>query len=74
MCFQQVDDYRPPQWPGQEHPQQEHLDFYVDDLDGAVATANGLIGAAKDAVQPGRRIATVSRAAGLPIAVAIMSR
>lgn len=23
----------PPEWPGQEHPQQFHLDFDVDDLD-----------------------------------------
>ena len=24
LAFQRVDAYRPPQWPGQEHPQQEH--------------------------------------------------
>jgi predicted enzyme related to lactoylglutathione lyase len=53
VCFQQVDDYRPPQWPGQEHPQQEHLDFYVDDLDGAEEQVIAL-GARKHAVQPGR--------------------
>jgi predicted enzyme related to lactoylglutathione lyase len=28
-----VEDYRPPQWPGQESPQQMHLDFDVDDLE-----------------------------------------
>lgn len=46
----------------------------VDDLDAAVDSAGGLVGAPRDAVQPGRRIATVSRTAGLPLAVALMSR
>ena len=30
--FQKVDDYRPPQWPDPEFPQQSHLDLEVDDL------------------------------------------
>ena len=38
ICFQQVADYRPPVWPGQEVPQQSHLDFVVDDLDAARST------------------------------------
>ena len=46
----------------------------VDDLDVAVAAAPDLIGRPKAAVQAGRRIATVSRAAGLTTAVAFMSR
>ena len=46
----------------------------VADLDAAVAAGAGLLGAPRDAVQPGRRIATVGRAAGLPLAVAFMSR
>ncbi|REK85266.1 VOC family protein [Streptomyces inhibens] len=29
LAFQQVADYRPPQWPGQDVPQQLHLDFDV---------------------------------------------
>ncbi|MGW1378606.1 VOC family protein [Streptomyces sp. NPDC002446] len=29
LAFQQVADYRPPQWPGQDVPQQVHLDFDV---------------------------------------------
>lgn len=33
LAFQRVEDYRPPQWPGQEAPQQMHLDFDVDDLE-----------------------------------------
>jgi catechol 2,3-dioxygenase-like lactoylglutathione lyase family enzyme len=52
ICFQRVEDYVPPQWPGQEHPQQEHLDFEVDDLDVAEAQLLA-IGARKHSVQPG---------------------
>ncbi|MFB7240509.1 VOC family protein [Streptomyces sp. NPDC056202] len=37
LGFQRVDGYRPPTWPGQDVPQQLHLDFDVDDLDEAVA-------------------------------------
>ena len=33
ICFQQVSDYRAPEWPGQELPQQVHLDVIVEDLD-----------------------------------------
>ncbi|MCL7494613.1 VOC family protein [Streptomyces sp. MCA2] len=29
LAFQRVADYRPPQWPGQDVPQQLHLDFDV---------------------------------------------
>jgi len=46
----------------------------VEDIDTAVAAADGLIAQPKEAVQAGRRIATVSRAAGLPLAVALMTR
>jgi hypothetical protein len=33
LSFQLVEDYSPPRWPGQEHPQQVHLDVMVTDLD-----------------------------------------
>jgi hypothetical protein len=33
LAFQYVDAYRPPEWPGQDIPQQIHLDIKVDDLD-----------------------------------------
>ncbi len=33
LGFQRVPDYRAPAWPGQELPQQSHLDFEVEDLD-----------------------------------------
>lgn len=49
--FQQVSGYRPPQWPGQEVPQQAHLDFVVDDL--AVGSAQVIeLGATAALVQP----------------------
>ena len=37
ICFQPVADYTPPQWPGQQVPQQMHIDLIVDDLDAAEA-------------------------------------
>lgn len=50
--FQTVADYSRPQWPGQDHPQQFHLDFRVSDLDSARAHAEGL-GASLAPGQPG---------------------
>ena len=50
LAFQQVTEYRKPEWPGQDVPQQSHLDVKVDDLDagetavlaiGATATGSG---------------------------------
>ena len=46
------------------------VSFVVPDLD---ALAGPLLGAARPAVQPGRRIVTVSRAAGLSLAVALIT-
>jgi hypothetical protein len=45
----------------------------VADLDAAVERLDGLAGTARDAVQPGRRIATVRREAGLSVALALMT-
>jgi predicted enzyme related to lactoylglutathione lyase len=50
--FQTVADYAAPQWPGQAHPQQFHLDLRVEDLDTAVAHAQSL-GASVASEQPG---------------------
>ncbi|MBA3310877.1 MAG: VOC family protein [Nocardioidaceae bacterium] len=52
ISFQQVEAYTPPAWPGQEVPQQMHLDVIVDDLDTAEAAVLGL-GAIKHEHQPG---------------------
>jgi hypothetical protein len=46
LAFQYVEAYRPPEWPGQEVPQQMHLDVKVDDLD-AGETAVLAIGATR---------------------------
>ncbi|WP_433367644.1 VOC family protein [Streptosporangium sp. CA-115845] len=35
LCFQRVEDYRPPRWPDPTRPQQFHLDLDVKDLDQA---------------------------------------
>jgi len=65
LAFQQVTDYTPPQWPGQEHPQQAHLDFAVADLDVAEAQLLA-IGARKHAVQPGESFRVYLDPAGHP--------
>ena len=52
LGFQRVDGYRAPQWPGQDLPQQFHLDFGVEDLDAAEKRVRGL-GAVKPDHQPG---------------------
>jgi catechol 2,3-dioxygenase-like lactoylglutathione lyase family enzyme len=49
--FQRVEDYQAPKWPGQQEPQQAHLDFEVDDLDLAEVALLRL-GARKPAEQP----------------------
>ena len=50
--FQRVENYRAPQWPNQQVPQQLHLDFAVEDLDAAVALMLSL-GATRPEHQPG---------------------
>ena len=52
ISFQQVDDYRAPEWPNQDLPQQMHLDVMVDDLDAGEAAVLAL-GATKHEHQPG---------------------
>jgi catechol 2,3-dioxygenase-like lactoylglutathione lyase family enzyme len=42
LAFQRVADYRPPRWPGTEHPQQLHLDIRVDSVDEAEALSLSL--------------------------------
>jgi hypothetical protein len=55
LNFQGVKDYAPPAWPGQEHPQQYHLDFRVPDLEKATEHAIGL-GATQAEAQPNERL------------------
>jgi len=49
------------------------LAFVAPDLDATVAALGDGAGTARDAVQPGRRIATLRRSAGLTVPVALMS-
>jgi catechol-2,3-dioxygenase len=42
IAFQLAPDHVPPQWPGQEHPQQFHLDLTIDDTAAAAERAVGL--------------------------------
>lgn len=65
IAFQQVDGYAPPQWPGQEHPQQMHIDVSVDDLDAAEEAVLA-IGATKHEHQPGTDFRVFLDPAGHP--------
>lgn len=53
LAFQKISEggYRPPDWPGREHPQRAHADFMVPDLDAGEAAVLEL-GARKHDVQP----------------------
>lgn len=49
------------------------LAFVVEELAAAATALGDLLGEARDAVQPGRRIATIRREAGLGLPVALMT-
>jgi len=70
LAFQQVADYRAPQWPGQESPQQMHLDLVVDDLDTAEAAVVGL-GATRHEHQPGTTFRVFLDPAGHPFCLCV---
>ena len=70
LCFQQVADYTPPRWPGQEVPQQMHLDVMVDDLDGGEAAVLDL-GATKHEHQPGTTFRVFLDPAGHPFCLCV---
>jgi len=70
IAFQQVENHRPPVWPGAEHPQQAHLDFDVPDLDAAEEQLLA-IGARKHAVQPGTSFRVYLDPAGHPFCLVL---
>ncbi|MDP5225923.1 MULTISPECIES: VOC family protein [Arthrobacter] len=70
ISFQRVESYRPPQWPGQEVPQQMHLDVTVDDLDTAEAAVLDL-GATKAEYQPGATFRVFLDPAGHPFCLCL---
>ena len=49
------------------------ISFVVSELDATAAVLGELLGSPRDAVQPGRRIATLRREAGLGPAIAFMT-
>jgi catechol 2,3-dioxygenase-like lactoylglutathione lyase family enzyme len=65
LAFQRVEDYRPPVWPGSDHPQQAHIDFDVVDLDAGEAQLVE-IGAHRAEVQPGTSFRVFLDPAGHP--------
>ena len=65
ISFQQVTDYMAPEWPGQQVPQQMHLDVVVDDLDVAEKAVLDL-GATKHDHQPGKSFRVFLDPAGHP--------
>lgn len=73
LGFQRVQGYRPPEWPGQEQPQQSHLDFEVDDLDVAEAELLRL-GARKPEEQPGEGWRVLTDPAGHPFCLTTSKR
>jgi predicted enzyme related to lactoylglutathione lyase len=70
LAFQKVDDYRPPQWPGQDVPQQMHIDVTVDDLDEAEGAVLKL-GATKHDHQPGTTFRVFLDPAGHPFCLCV---
>jgi predicted enzyme related to lactoylglutathione lyase len=70
LSFQQVVDYTPPVWPGQQVPQQMHLDVVVDDLDAAEAAVVEL-GATRHDHQPGTTFRVFLDPAGHPFCLCV---
>lgn len=65
IACQRSPNHRPPEWPGDEHPQQLHMDFDVPDLDEGERRVLG-IGARKAQVQPGESFRVFFDPAGHP--------
>lgn len=70
ICFQPVADFTPPQWPGQQAPQQMHLDVMDDDLDEGESAVLGL-GATKPDHQPGTSFRVFLDPAGHPFCLCV---
>jgi predicted enzyme related to lactoylglutathione lyase len=70
LSFQQVEGYTPPVWPGQDVPQQMHLDVVVDDLDAGEAAVLEL-GATKAEHQPGTTFRVFLDPAGHPFCLCL---
>jgi len=70
LSFQRVDAYQAPAWPGQDVPQQMHLDVIVDDLEAGERDVVAL-GATKHPHQPGTRFRVFLDPAGHPFCLCL---
>ncbi|MFL6181697.1 MAG: VOC family protein [Actinomycetes bacterium] len=70
ISFQQVPNFRAPDWPAQALPQQMHLDVIVDDLDTAEKGVVAL-GATKHDHQPGTTFRVFLDPAGHPFCLCV---
>lgn len=70
ISFQQVADYRAPEWPGQAVPQQMHIDVVVEDLDKGEAEVLK-IGATRAEHQPGTTFRVFLDPAGHPFCLCV---
>ena len=68
--FQRVEGSSPPEWPGQERPQQMHIDVTVEDLDQAEAEVVAL-GATRHEHQPGTTFRVFLDPAGHPFCLCV---
>lgn len=70
ITFQRVENYRAPEWPGQDVPQQMHLDVIVEDLDAGEAAVTE-IGATRAEFQPGTKFRVFLDPAGHPFCLCL---
>ena len=71
LAFQLAPDHVPPVWPGDEHPQQFHIDVDVPDLDVAEEQVLA-IGARKHEVQRGTTFRVFLDPAGHPFCLCLV--
>ena len=70
LAFQQAPGHVPPVWPSDEHSQQAHLDFDVDDLDAGEEQVLAL-GARKATFQPSSEFRVYLDPAGHPFCLVL---
>ncbi len=70
IAFQRAPGHQPPVWPGDDAPQQAHLDFDVPDLDAAETEVLAL-GARKTEYQPGTDFRVYLDPAGHPFCLCL---
>ena len=70
IAFQRAPGHQPPVWPGDDHPQQLHLDFDVMDLDVGEEQVLAL-GARKTEFQPGETFRVYLDPAGHPFCLVL---